>query len=116
MSFRGMSDAAIVAELGRRIARARTDRNITQSDLAERSGIGRSTLARIESGKSVSLDHFIAILRSLRSVDSLDEILPDPPIRPSQVFAGDSTTPRQRSRPRPPGRQQIWGHIDDDRR
>jgi len=102
-----MADAALLHELGRRVARTRTGRNITQQQLAERAGVSRSTLTRIETGRGASLEHFVAVLRQLRALDGLEAILPQPEIRPSDLLRGSATPPRQRARPR--GTSRSWG-------
>jgi transcriptional regulator with XRE-family HTH domain len=52
---------------GRRIAEARKQRGLTQEQLAERVGVSRSTVARIETEVAVpGLDVGLAIARELR--------------------------------------------------
>jgi transcriptional regulator with XRE-family HTH domain len=43
-----MSDEALLQELGRRIARLRLERNLSQAQLAEQAGISKRTLERLE--------------------------------------------------------------------
>jgi len=102
-----MTDTAILHELGKRVAGTRKARNITQEDLAKRSGLSRSTLTRIETGRGASLEHFVAVLRQLRALDALDAILPEPELRPSDIAVGNAPRPRQRARPRAVPRS--WG-------
>lgn len=50
-------------ELGKAIADARKSRSITQQDLADRSGIGRSTIIKIEKGSpDVSMGNYMLAL------------------------------------------------------
>ena len=61
--------------LGRRIAAARIDANLTQERLAERSGIDRSTIQRIEGGyNDPKFSHLFVIASALNR--SLAELLP----------------------------------------
>lgn len=53
-------------DLGRAIAEIRTTRTLTQQQLADRSGLSRSWLAKLEAGRSaVVLDHLLRVLRRL---------------------------------------------------
>jgi Zn-dependent peptidase ImmA (M78 family)/transcriptional regulator with XRE-family HTH domain len=70
-----MSREAVVtqADLGRRIAEARTESGMTQADLAARIGLERTALVRMESGeRKVSASELVAIAGALdRPVDWL---------------------------------------------
>lgn len=70
-----LSDDAIVAELGRRIALHREGLNLTQGELADRAGVARSTVQRIERGDSIQLSSLVKLLRALDRVDALDAVL-----------------------------------------
>jgi putative transcriptional regulator len=63
----------LAPERGQRIAQARTEAGYTQAQLSERIGIGRVTLARLETGvQSPSLDVALALSRELgQSVETL---------------------------------------------
>jgi transcriptional regulator with XRE-family HTH domain len=53
-------------DLGRALADIRQRCALTQADLAERAGLSRSYLAKIEAGRSVSLlEHVLRLLRRL---------------------------------------------------
>ena len=64
-------EAATQADLGRRIADARTEAGLTQADLAANTGLERTALVRIESGeRKVSATELVAIADALdRPVD-----------------------------------------------
>jgi transcriptional regulator with XRE-family HTH domain len=71
-----MTDRAVVAEIGRRVAAHRVAMRLNQNDLAERAGVGRSTVQRIESGESIQLLSLVKILRALGRMEGLDVLLP----------------------------------------
>jgi putative transcriptional regulator len=75
---RQSTDEAVLVELGRRLARHRLDRNLTQAQLAHEAGVSRRTLERIEAGQSAQLASFIRVLRALGLIDSLDALVPKP--------------------------------------
>lgn len=72
------SDDAVLGELGRRLARTRLERNVSQEQLATEAGVSKSTVERIESGRSVKLASFVRILRALGQLDVLDRLIPEP--------------------------------------
>ena len=71
---------SIKSELGRVIRAERTRRRMTQLDLIAKSGLGRSTILRIESGeRDMSISQLLAIAAALNVspvtilADALDE-------------------------------------------
>ena len=67
-----MTDAAVLDELGRRLARHRLERNWTQAELAAEAGIGQATVQRAERGESVQMTSMIKLLRTLGLLGGLD--------------------------------------------
>lgn len=78
------SDDAVLAELGRRLARWRLERNLAQERLAQEAGVVRRTVQRIEAGEPVALTSFIRVLRALELLESLERLVPEPPPSPLQ--------------------------------
>ena len=75
-----------------------------QSELAERCGIGLSTVNGLEKGRNSSLDTFIAVLRELREFDALYlSFLKEEPIAPDVIMR---LTKNQRLRARKPKTEQ----------
>jgi transcriptional regulator with XRE-family HTH domain len=77
-----LADTAIAQILGERIERHRIEAGLTQAELAERAGIGKRTLERIEAGRGAELVTLIRILRSLNALEGFDRLLPDLPPSP----------------------------------
>ena len=67
-----MTDTAVVTHICLQLRQLRMDQNITQEQLAERSGLGRATISRIEKGQAVSLLTLVQLLRALNSLNLLD--------------------------------------------
>ena len=68
-------------EIGARIANCRILSHIKQSELAERSGISRCCLSRLENGVGgVSFDSVLEVLRQLKMLPSLNLAFPEPTI------------------------------------
>lgn len=72
------SDEAVLAELGRRLARGRLERNLTQEQLAREAGISKATVERLEAGQPVNSTSLIRVLRSLDRLEGLDVLVPEP--------------------------------------
>ncbi len=85
MSIYGMSDRAILREIGTRLKRKRLDKNVSQQKLAELAGLNRTTLIEIEQGNPFGMLTFIQILRALDALEELDSLLPEPGISPLQL-------------------------------
>ncbi len=85
MDYKGMTDYAILREIGRRLKRRRLERNLSQQKVADLAGLARSTIVEIEKGSPSTLLTFVQILRALDVLDELDSFLPDPGISPLQL-------------------------------
>jgi transcriptional regulator with XRE-family HTH domain len=72
-----MTDAAVLAELGRRLARHRLERNWTQAELAREAGVGQATVQRAERGESVQMTSMVKLLRTLELLGGLDLAVPE---------------------------------------
>lgn len=90
-------DQVALDELGRRAQRLRLDRNMTQAQLAEASGVSVSTVERFEGGKQTQLANLLRILRALKMFDSLDRLLPESSIRPIEHLKGQASERRRAS-------------------
>jgi len=85
MDWYGMSDKAIVRDIGKRIRQMRLNKNISQETLSERIGIHRVTLSKIERGQLISLLTLIQIMRGLGELQRLENFLPEDMISPIQL-------------------------------
>lgn len=73
------TDAALLRELGRRLALVRLDQNLTQAQLAEQAGLSKRTVERLESGSvATHLSGFIRVCRVLGLVERFDLLVPEP--------------------------------------
>jgi transcriptional regulator with XRE-family HTH domain len=71
-----LTDEAILAELGRRLARRRVELQLTQAEAADQAGLGKRTLERIEAGESTQLSSLLRLLRVLEWLPQLDQAIP----------------------------------------
>lgn len=74
----------IIASFGKRIEQIRLSKNWTWAKLANESGVTWRTIANLEMGKKVTLDTFVRVLIALGIQGNLEQLLPDPSIRPME--------------------------------
>jgi transcriptional regulator with XRE-family HTH domain len=77
-----LTDTAIAHVLGERIGRYRIEAGLTQAELAERAGIGKRTVERMEAGLGVELVTLIRVLRTLNILEAFERLLPELPPSP----------------------------------
>ena len=79
----GLTDQAILRELGARLAATRLARNLTQAMLAEQAGVSKRTVERLESGEvAARLSGLVRVLRVLELLDRLENLVPAPTASP----------------------------------
>ncbi|HEV7139005.1 MAG TPA: helix-turn-helix transcriptional regulator [Steroidobacteraceae bacterium] len=109
----GLTDAAIARILGERIERYRIEAGLTQAELAERAGLGKRTLERIEAGQGAGLVTLIRVLRALEALEGFDKILPELPPSPIEQLKLRGKQRRRVSHPR--NRGEASQHRDEAR-
>lgn len=72
-----LTDDAVLAELGARIASRRVELQLTQAAAAEQAGIAKRTLERLEAGQSSQLLTLVRVLRVLDVAAALDTLIPE---------------------------------------
>lgn len=86
-------------ELGERIAAYRLSRNLRQEDVAERAGVSRGVIVRLETGIGGTIDSLLRVMTALGISDRVALIAPDARLSPLDPKSADE--PRQRARPQP---------------
>jgi transcriptional regulator with XRE-family HTH domain len=110
------SDDGVIAELGQRLAAHRAARNLTQGELADRAGVARSTVQRLERGQSIQLASLVRLLRSLDRLGALDAVLPAGVRSPLAELERERSRRRRRVRHRsgaPEDPEWSWGEEDE---
>ena len=91
-----LNDKAVLEELGERLARARIQHDLTQAELAEKTGVSKRTVERLESGEVASqLSALLRVCRALDLIDRFDALLPEAALGP---MAQLKTKGRERQR------------------
>ena len=113
IDYEQASIEAIQADLGQRLVQLRLGRNVKQSELARQAGVSRRTITRLETGRSVSLDTLLRVMRALGVVDRLSTLLPDSEVRPiDRVRLGSKQ--RRRARAKPSDEREPWTWADEE--
>jgi transcriptional regulator with XRE-family HTH domain len=74
-----LSDEAVLRELGQRLAGVRLGLNWTQAYLANRAGVSKRTVERLETGVvAAQLSAFVRVCRALDLLDRLNALIPGP--------------------------------------
>lgn len=81
-----LTDDALLAELGVRMARRRLDLRLSQAELARQAGVSKSTVVRLEAGASVQLTSWLRLLRVLGLVEALEPLIPPDGPRPMDLL------------------------------
>ena len=81
----------------RAMADARISQNLTQKELAERSGVSQTTISHFEQGvsRNLTLANFISLLRALGQAERLAEILPELPMPPMALREIEKLIPKR---------------------
>lgn len=93
-----MSAHEVVHELGARVRRERLRQNLTQQTLAERAGVSRVTVARLEASGSATLPTFVAVVAALHRAGDLEAVLMPTAARTIEQFLVREEPTRQRGR------------------
>ena len=109
-----LTDDAILAEIGERIARRRLDLQLTQADVAEQAGVAKRTVERIEAGGSAQMSSMIRILRGLDLLPGLDRMIPEAGPRPMDLLKRKGKVRQRASSSRRRDRTDVPWSWDDE--
>lgn len=107
-----LSNLQIEKELGKRLKARRLEKNLSQAEVAERSGLSRRTITAIENGEGSTLTTLISLLRALNALDTLESFLPDPGPSPIALLKLQEEPRKYASKPRKANPQPVpwkWG-------
>ena len=95
MRFDFYTPTEVTVILGERLKRRRLIQNFTQTKLANRAGVGISTIARIESGQGGTLDNVVRIAIALGMINEFAKLFDIAPANIKEVI--DQKNLRQRA-------------------
>lgn len=82
LRFTTASDREVLQEIGERLKALRKARGLTQTEAAERAGLGRNTLYHAERGDNPTLQTVIRLLRAYGRIETLEQFIPVPEVSP----------------------------------
>lgn len=71
----GYSDKDLIRKLGEKLGALRVDAGLSQTELAQKTGMSRSSIAGIEKGRNFSIASLISISRSLEILEEFEFFL-----------------------------------------
>lgn len=107
-----LTDEAVMAEVGKRLAEARLERNLLQAELAKMAGISTRTLERAEAGHSVQLSNLIRLCRALHLAQHFETLIPEMPPSPIAQLKLQGRKRRRAASvksPQPSKQKWTWG-------
>lgn len=81
-----LPDRTILLRIGEKLKALRLKQNITQQSLAEAANVSISTVKKIEKGEICSFDAFLRMLRTLRKLDALQQLVDEEQLSPSEYY------------------------------
>jgi transcriptional regulator with XRE-family HTH domain len=80
------TNEVIIAEIGKRVKRRRIAFSMTQKELAYEADISLRTLSGFENGENISLSNLISILRVLRLLQEINQLIPENEVSPIDIL------------------------------
>ena len=108
-----LTDEAILAELGGRLARRRLELQFTQEMLAEQAGVSKRTVERIEAGATAQISTLIRILRALELLNRLETLVPEAGPRPMDLVKLKGKARKRASGKRQSAKDGPWQWGDE---
>lgn len=96
----GLTDNAIIEVLCKSMKQMRLNKNISQEELAQKSGVNRVTISRMETGKAINLLTLVQLLRALQQLDLLGYLNIEPEISPMLLMEQQQKLRKKASSPR----------------
>jgi transcriptional regulator with XRE-family HTH domain len=78
MNWKGMTDGAIVLQLGRELKRMRLQADLSQAEVAARAGLDRTTVVKLEAGRAATLITVVQVLRAIGRLELLEPFHQEP--------------------------------------
>ena len=102
-------DREYLFDLGHRIKLYRIMKELSQQDLADRTGVSKRTISRLEQGGSVQTDSLFKILIALDLGENIEMLVPDQTQRPSFYLEQSENNKPKRVGRRKEKKEFKWG-------
>lgn len=94
-----MTNEALLQYVGMQMRQMRINSQMSQQQLADRSGVSRATIMQVESGRGVKMESIIAMLRAMNKLELLNNFETQALVNPLLIAKQEGRTPK-RIRPR----------------
>ena len=103
-----ITDDAVLAEVGQRLAQRRISRQMTQAQLADEAGVSKRTVERFENGESAQILSVIRMFRALDLLSNLNAMIPAVTASPLDAVRRKGRVRQRASSPRKPAKNADW--------
>lgn len=85
------TDKELIRKWGEKLKTLRLEADWSQTELAEKTGMSRSSIAEIEKGRNFSIGSLISILRALQQLHQIEFFLKEQPyeLSPMEIYELD---------------------------
>ncbi len=104
----GISESAVLKELGERIKQQRIALNLTQAELAKKCGVSLSTETRIENGEDSKISNIIRVLTALGFVENINLLVPEEQLDYKAIFENKATRKRASTKRKQKAVDWVW--------
>lgn len=85
INWKLLKDEKVVEQLGKELRRMRLERNLSQAEVAERAGLDRTTIVKLEAGRAATLMTVVQVLRAMDKLEVLDSFHEEAQLTPYQL-------------------------------
>jgi DNA-binding XRE family transcriptional regulator len=90
MNWQHLAHEDIFIQIGMKLRSMRKTNGYSQVELAKLTGLGRTTIFRIEKGEAISMDAVVRIMRVYHILDRFNPLFESPKKSPMQSFLDGS--------------------------
>ena len=84
-----------IKELGQKIKTYRIMKELSQQDLADKTGVSKRSISRLEQGETVQVDNLFKILLALGLGENIEVLVPDQTKRPGFYLEKTDNKPKR---------------------
>ena len=78
INWKVLKDEKVVTQLGKELRRMRLERNLSQAEVANRAGLDRTTVVKLEAGRAATMLTVVQVLRAMDRLELLDAFHAEP--------------------------------------
>lgn len=98
-----------IRQLGKQIKSYRIMKEMSQQELADRSGVSKRSISRLEQGETVQVDSLFKVLMALGLGENIELLVPDQTKRPSYYLENKENHAKRVRKKREQKREFRWG-------